>query len=496
MNEYVWKARGPRTSAIARVTLLALLLLLGFAFLCSGSAWARGDPLRTALIGRRETGHLHASTEAPRTASSFMRQPRGPIYSADMRGTITSVTIEYLRRAFRLAEAADSNALIIQMGATGGVLRDLRPFAGEIAKARVPVVVYVTPAGTQAGAAGALLLSAAHISALSPRTSFGSPYPLTQVDAVLSQQTRDLVLDSVVDQIRSWNAARGRNADWVDRAVHEGVVLTNEQAIATHPPAVDLVAADQDELLMLLEGRVVNLEDGRSVQLTTLGQTVTPVEPTLWEGLRLTLANPTIAFILLTLGAMAIYLELGVPGTSIFAGIGIVLFAGAVAGLLVLPIHVWSLLVLLLGFVLIGVEFFAPIHGALVVTGIALVLIGALNLIDPTQAPGATINLWVVPVVMLALGALAACIVWAVVRNRSRPVLTGIEALIGRVGVAISDLAPRGTVRVDSEVWSAITDVEPIRAGEYVQIVAVEGVTLWVRPCDGELPGVTGQGGM
>src|SRR5262249_17843637 len=151
-----------------------------------------------------------------------------------------------------------------------GVLRDMRPFAGMIASARVPVVVYVTPSGTQSGAAGALFLSAAHVSALTPRTSFGSPYPLANVDAALSQQTHDLVLDSIVNQMRSWNAARGRNTEWIDRAVREGVVLTNEQAIAANPPAVDLVAADLEELLVLLEGRVIKLNDGHTVQLTSL----------------------------------------------------------------------------------------------------------------------------------------------------------------------------------------------------------------------------------
>jgi len=407
---------------------------------------------------------------------------RSPISVAQIQGIVTSVIIGYLRRALQSAEAADANALIIQMSSSGGVLRDMRPFAGEIARARVPVVVYVAPAGTHAGAVGALFLSAAHISVLAPRTSFGSPYPLTQVDAVLSQQPRDLVLDSVADQLRDWNVARGRNTAWVDRAVREGLVLTNEQANAMTPPAVDLVAADPEQLLTLLDGRVVKLEDGRSVQLTTLGQTVTPLAPTLWEGLRLALADPTIAFILLALGALAIYLEFGAPGTSVFAGIGVVLLAGAATGLLVLPIHLWSLLLLLLGFVLIGVEFIIPIHGALVVTGLALVLVGALNLIDPGQAPGATINPWVVPVAALVLGALAGSSIWAAVRNRSRPVLTGIEALIGRVGVAISDLAPQGTVRVDGEVWSAVADAEPIHAGDQVQIVAVEGVTLWVQP--------------
>jgi len=482
MKEYVWKARSPRTRAVLLVTLLALLVLLKLPLTRSGSAWASGNSPRPFLIGGHASFGLHAPARATRTAPYSTQEPNGPIYSAEIHGVITSVTIAYLRRALQFAEAADANVLIIQMSTSGGVLHDLRPFAGEIARAHIPVVVYITPMGTQAGTAGALFLSAAHISVLAPRTSFGSPYPLTQVDAVLLQQTRDLVLDSVADQIRSWNAARGRNTEWADRAVREGVVLTNEQAIAAHPPAVDLVAADPDELLTLLDGRAVKLEDGRSVQLTTLGQTVTPLAPTLWEGLRLALADPTIAFILLALGALAIYLEFGAPGTSVFAGVGVVLLVGAATGLLVLPIHLWSLLLLLLGFVLIGVEFIIPIHGALVVTGLALVLVGALNLIDPLQAPGATINVWVVPVAALVLGALAGSSIWAAVRNRSRPVLTGIEALIGRVGVAISDLAPQGTVRVDGEVWSAVADVEPIHAGDQVQIVAVEGVTLWVQP--------------
>jgi len=378
-------------------------VLLALSLRRLGSAWASGSSPRTFLIGGHVSSGLHAQRGAPRIASYSTQQPHGPIYSAEIHGIITSVTTEYLRRALQFAEAADANVLIIQMGTSGGVLHDLRPFAGEIARAHIPVVVYITPMGTQAGTAGALFLSAAHISVLAPRTSFGSPYPLTQVDAVLLQQTRDLVLDSVADQIRAWNAARGRNTEWADRAVREGLVLTNEQAIAAQPPAVDLVAADPDELLTLLDGRVVKLEDGRSVQLTTLGQTVTPLAPTLWEALRLALADPTIAFILLALGALAIYLEFGAPGTSVFAGIGVVLLAGAATGLLVLPIHLWSLLLLLLGFVLIGVEFIIPIHGALVVTGLALVLVGALNLIDPVQAPGATINPWVAPVAALVL---------------------------------------------------------------------------------------------
>jgi membrane-bound serine protease (ClpP class) len=414
--------------------------------------------------------------------------PSGIIYVAEVEGSITSVTIGYLRRAIHEAEAADANALIIRLNSGGGVLDQMRPFAGEIAKARVPIVVYVAPAGTASSAAGTLFLSAAHLSAMAPDTSFGSPYPLAQVDATLSAQTRELVLSSVADQLREWNAARGRNTDWIDRAVREGLVLTNEQASATNPPAVDLVAADQDQLLTLLQGRTVKLADGRSVQIATLGRSVNVIEPTLWERLRLVLADPTIAFILLVLGAMAIYLEFAAPGSSLFAGIGVVLLAGAALGLLVLPIRWWSLLLLLLAFGLIGADFFVPTHGGLTVTGIALLVVGALTLIDPAQAPGTFVAVWVVALVALAIAAFAAFGIWLALRARERPVAAGSEAMIGKLAEVRSRLDPDGMVFVDGALWQAISEDGPAEHGDWVRVVALHELRLVVRHLDLDEP--------
>lgn len=412
--------------------------------------------------------------------------PRGATYVAEVDGAVTSVTVDYLRRVIHDAEAADANALIIRLGSSGGVLSQMRPFAGEIAKARVPIVVYVAPPGTASGAAGALFLSAAHISAMSPDTSFGSPYPLAQVDATLSQQTRDLVLASVSDQLRAWNSARRRSVDWIDRAVREGVVLTNEQASAASPPAVDLVAADQQQLLTLLQGRTVALDGGRSVQLDTLGRTVEADAPTLWESLRILLANPNVAFLLLVLGAMAIYLEFAAPGSSVFAGLGVVLLAGAALGLLALPIRWGSLLLLLLAFGLIGADFFVPTHGGLTVTGLALLVVGALTLIDPAQAPGASVAVWVVALVALALAAFAALGIWLALRTRARPVTTGREAMLGKLAEVRRRLDPDGMVFVEGALWQAISEEGAAEPGEWVRVVAIHDLRLVVRRIDAD----------
>lgn len=408
----------------------------------------------------------------------------GPIYRAAVGGTLTSVSTGYLRRALQLAEAANASALVIELSNRGAVLSEARAFAGEIAAARVPVVVYVTPSGTASGAAGALFLSAAHISALAPGTSFGSPAPLADVDAALSEQTRDMLLDSVAAQLREWNAAHGRNLAWIDQAVRAGVVLDNQQASALRPPAVDLVAANRDELLTLLEGRRVTLQGGGSVTISALGRNMVDVPPTAWESLRLALADPTVAFVLLVLGVIALGLEFAAPGTSLFAGAGIVLLAGAALGLFVLPLQLWALGLLVLALLLLVAEFIAHAHGALAVAGVAMLAVSALNIIDPAQAPGAVVAVWAIVLVGVALAAFAALALWLALRSRARPISTGQEAMVGKLAEVRQRLAPDGMVFVDGALWQAIIDGEPAELGEWVRVVAAHDLRLIVRRLD------------
>ncbi len=416
----------------------------------------------------------------PESSTTMAQSASGPIYLVEVDGVVTSVTVGYLQRALHVAEAADAQALIIELRNRGGVLEAIRTFAIEINQARVPVVVYVAPSGTQSGAAGAMFLSAAHISAMAPNTSFGDPTPLTQIDATLSEQTRDLVLASVAQQISDWNSARGRNTAWVERAVREGAVLTNQQAISLSPPAIDLVASQRSELLLLLNNRTVTLADGSSVMLSTLQSTPVSVAPTLWEQFRLTLADPTIAFVLLIIGALAIYLEFSVPGTTVFAGIGIVLIILAAMGLFVLPIRWWSLLILLVALGLIGVEFFSSTHGVFAVCGIALVVVSALTLIDPAQAPETMVALWVIVLMVLFLIAATAIGVWLVLRSHAQPIVTGQEALIGQLAQVRQRLDPQGMVFVEGALWQAVSEDGVVEVGDWVRVRAVHELQLIV----------------
>jgi membrane-bound serine protease (ClpP class) len=411
-------------------------------------------------------------------------QERGPIYYTQVEGIVTSVKVDYLQRALRTAEASDASALIIQVSSDGAVLRALRPLAVRIAEATVPVVVYVAPSGTESGATGAFLLSAAHIAAMAPETSFGAPVPLADVDETLSEQTQELVLESVVDQIRGWNEERGRNTDWVDAAVRRGVVRNNEQAAASSPPAIDLIASDRDELLTLLQGRSVELENGETVELQTLGRETTPIEPSAWEEFLLLITDPTVAFLLLVMGCIAIYAELATPGIGVAAGLGGALLLGSLLGWIVLPVNWLSLGGLLLAFALIMGDLYLPTAGGLTVAGLILLIVSAMTLIDAAQAPRVFIALWAILVVVLAIGAFAAVGIWLVVRTRDTPIATGQEGLIGRLAEVRKPLDPEGMVFVEGALWRAVSEDGLVEAHEWVRVAAVHDLRLVVRRLD------------
>lgn len=420
------------------------------------------------------------------TNTAVIAQQRGPVYSVEVEGTVTNVTVGYLERALRQAEASNATALIIQLSSEGAVLRAIRPFAETLAQAEVPVVVYVTPAGTQAGAAGTFFLSAAHIAAMAPDTSFGTATPLANIDDVLTQQTQNLVFASVAQQIREWNARHGRNVDWIDRAVREGVLLTNEQAFGLNPPAIDIVARDLNELLLLLDGRTVQLENGQQVQLNTMGRDVTPIPPAIWEQFRLLLANPTVVFLLMVMGAVAIYAELANPGTTLFAGIGLVLVLGALVGLLSLPVRWISVLGLMLAFTLVALDLYVPSHGALTLVGILLLIISAMTLIDTTQAPNTFVALWAIAMVVFITAVLAALSIWLILRTRNQPVSTGQEGLIGKLAEVRKRLEPDGMVFIEGALWRAISEDGDVEPGEWVRVTAVYDLRLAVRRLDTE----------
>jgi membrane-bound serine protease (ClpP class) len=390
-------------------------------------------------------------------------------------------SVAYLRRAVQEAEAARAELLIIRLGTGAAVLRDVREVAGSLAEASVPVVVYLAPEGTRSGAAGLWMLSAAHVAAMAPDTSFGVPRPLVEPENSLSEQTQELLRAELIGQLEGWARERGRDESWVEPAVREGIVLNNEQAAAANPPAIDLVARDLDELLLSLEGRVIQLDGGEQRTLATLGRAPQTVTPTLWEQLLMLLANPTVAFMLLVMAGIAVYGELMTPTVGVLAGLGFVFLLGALVGLIALPVRWISVIGLVFAFAVIAADLFFPSHGAFTVVGLLLLIVSALTLYDNAQAPGVSVAIWAVVLVALALGAFAILGLYMALRTRNTPVATGQEGLVGSLAEVRKRLDPEGFVFVEGALWRAVSEDGEVEPGEWVRVTGVYALRLTVR---------------
>lgn len=412
---------------------------------------------------------------------SAAAQARGPVYTVEVDGVLSRYSVGYLRRALREAEAAGAEALIVRLGVSGAVLKDVRSLAPDLASASVPVVVFVAPPGTRSGAAGAWLLPASHVAAMAPETSFGIAGPLVDPAPGLSEATRELLRAEVITQLSTWSREHARSDAWVEAAVRQGAVLNNEQASGLDPPAVDIVARDVDELLTLLEGRAVALETGETATLAILGQTPQPLPPTLLEQLLLILAQPTVAFMLLVMAGIAIYAELISPTVGALAGIGVVLLVAALAGLIALPVRWLAVFGLLLAFGLIGADLFVASHGAITIVGLVVLVVSAMFMFDGAQAPGVTVALWAVVLVATLLAGFAALGIYLAMRTRSTPVATGQEGLVGRLAEVRKRLDPDGMVFVEGALWRALSEDGTVEPGEWVRVSGVYDLRLTVR---------------
>ena len=251
---------------------------------------------------------------------------------------------------------------------------------------------------------------------------------------------------------------------------------------------IDFVARDLGDLMTQLNGfKIYHLDN--EVILQTAGALVVEMQPTLLEQLLQLLTNANLVFILLSVGVQALLIELSSPGGWVAGFIGAVCLALAVFGLGLLPVNWFGIIFLIMAFVLFILELKTPTQGGLTVAGVATFIVGALVLFNSPNVPD--FQRVSVPLVIgtgVAIGGLFFAIMTFALRALRVPVVTGIEALAGKVGVARTDLAPDGSVQMGSELWTAVMDnpTEKAPKGSRVEVVGREGVQLRVRKLDNQ----------
>ncbi|HEY8491174.1 MAG TPA: NfeD family protein, partial [Dehalococcoidia bacterium] len=285
------------------------------------------------------------------------------------------------------------------------------------------------------------------------------------------------VTNDAVAYIRGIAELRGRNADWAEQAVREAVAASEREAVELN--VVDLVAPDREALLAAVDGRTVETAAG-SRTLRVAEAPLVEREMTLVEDFLYTISDPNIAFLLLSLGAAALFFELLNPGAilpGVVGGIAILLGLYSVG---TLPVNYAALGLIFLAFGLFALEAFVTSYGILAVGGVVSLILGGLLLVS-TDQPAFQINAWVVFITAGAIGAFFGFLVTAVLKVRKRQAFTGREAMIGAEATAKTALAPRGEVLVQGERWEAVLEEGEAAPGERVTVVDVEGLTLRVR---------------
>lgn len=398
-------------------------------------------------------------------------------------GPITPAMAEYLDRGLARAEREGAEAVIFQLDTPGGAIDTMTRMVQSIRGSLVPVVVYVAPRGAMAGSAGTIITLAGHAAAMAPETAIGAASPVGGQGEDLGETIAAKEREILKATVRSLASRRGEAAiALAEAAIDEARAASAEEALQAG--MIDFIANDLTGLLAQLDGFTVELATG-PYTLRTAGAAVVQVPQSLIEQFLQTLTNPNIVFLLLTIGVQALLIELSSPGGWVAGFIGVVCLALGIYGLGILPVNWFGLVILVTAFVLFIVDIKAPTHGALTAAGVASFVIGALVLFNSPGTPSfQRVSIPLVVGTGIVTAAFFFVVLTFAIRAQRRPVVAGVESLVGRIGEVRSDLAPTGMVQVAGELWSAEVEAgsETILAGRRVEVTGVEGLRLHVRP--------------
>jgi membrane-bound serine protease (ClpP class) len=391
--------------------------------------------------------------------------------------TIHPITAEYVDRAIQEAARTHADALLIELNTPGGLMGSMVDIIQKLLAAPIPTIIYVTPSGGSASSAGFMILEAADVAAMAPGTNTGTAHPVA-AGRTLDPIMKEKLENYAASLMRSYTTKRGRNADVAETAVRNSKTFTAEQALDQH--LVEYIAKDENDLIRQLEGKTITRFDGSKTVLHLAGKPVRSFDMTVKQRILAWLMNPNITFILLSIGLMAIYAEFNHPGAVIPGVVGFVFVVLALVAFGMLPTNYVSVVMILGAFVLFALEAKFQSHGVLGGSGVFLMVFGALLLVDG-PIPQMRVRLWTALGVSIPLGAITVFLMSIALKARRNKVVTGVQGMVGEIGVVSAPLVPAGKVLVHGELWDAVAPA-PVDAGERVVVRGVENLILHVEP--------------
>jgi membrane-bound serine protease (ClpP class) len=396
-------------------------------------------------------------------------------------GAINPSAADYIHYGIKQAEKDNSQCVVIKLNTPGGLLESTRKIVSDILESKVPVVVYVSPAGSRAASAGVFITLSANIAAMAPGTNIGAAHPVSlqgQMDSTMVVK----VTNDAAAFIRTISQKRNRNVQWAEEAVRKSISITETEAVNEH--VVDLVAKNLTDLLYKINGREASTENG-TITLHTEDAQITYVNMNFQQDLLSILSDPNIAYVLFMLGVFGLLFELYNPGLIFPGVIGVISLIIAFYSMYTLPINYAGLALIIFGIILFVLEIKIVSHGILTIGGIVSLVIGSLMLITPNSALEVVYISWqVIAAVAVLTFLFFFFIIGFGIRAQKLKTKTGAEGIVNEIGTALTELNPDGQVRVHGEIWKAVSLSGKIEAGTKVAVVEISNLKLKIRRVD------------
>ena len=444
---------------------------------------------------------LHTGLHAGRhTARAQNGSP--VILTAQIEDTITPVKARYIARAVARAGDRRAELLLITLNTPGGLYDSTRQIVASLLESPTPVVVFVAPRGAQAGSAGTFITAAAHIAAMAPGSNIGAATPVSASGEDIGETLASKATNDAAALIRAIADARGRNADALEQTVRTAASYTANEALDAN--IIDLTADTRPDLLAAIDGHIVTTAAGPRT-LRTAAADLQPLNMQWRERLVDFIANPNIAFLLLTIGSLGLVFEMMTPGMIGPGVAGVICLGLGFLALGNLPFNWAGVAFIILAIILAALEIFVAGFGALGIGAVVSLIIGGVLLFGsfgggiPAGFPDISVSVWLLAAVGGILALAAAYLAYEAVMSRAgsrRAAATAAGAafpdsdgrssashLIGQTGIVTAPLRPRGIVALHNETWSAVSlDGAEIAAGQPVRVTSAEGLVLTVRP--------------
>lgn len=415
------------------------------------------------------------------------------IVEIEINGSINPSTVDYIKTGLSEARARNATALLILLDTPGGLLNSTKDIVKVILNSEVPVIVYVYPRGATATSAGVFITLSAHVAAMSPGTSIGAAHPVMlgggqrdpspgKPEEKKDDKSSDVMNEKIENFASSFMESiakeRGRNAEWAVDSVRKSVSVTADEALKKN--VIDIISPDIPTLLSEIDGKEVKAS-GQSVRLETAGAKTQRLEMSLRQKVVNILSTPDIAFLLLSLGSLGIFLEFYNPG-MIFPGVaGLIALLVGFVSLQILPFNYAGLILLFVSMALLISEVYVTSYGLLSLAALACLVFGGLLLFD-TPESDLGVSRGTIAAVAVSIGLLSVFIVYLGVKSFKVPIQGGFEGMVGQKGEVVSWSQKSGKVYIGGEYWEATGERE-FSPGEKVKVIESTG-DLVVRVSD------------